>query len=601
MYIFNFTNDIIEGSNVTVFCPECGNKCNDDAKFCNVCGTLLYDTAENHSNETVIEPKSVSIQENPISPVIDTSEYTDSTVTTEQINENNLNEDVKPIVPSESPDFIEDVNTMETLSFENTHFIKTEINDTSKPDPTTDSKSESADNTDDIEKTPLKPKKKSKLKFLILAIILLLIGIGAFGGYAYMSSTPEHVIDDAMDALIDGDTDALCRMLIFDDEFTSEESFREFMQNNPDFFELSGVKDYTIYELDLSDKSISPEENSNVEQETQNADGDVQPSVSNEDAIFENIGEDSQIISVENNQEITAIPIESLPLFQDTNTGNEETDNKKTDDTSPSVTSNHEGKTYIVKYTSSSGKEKSISITLVNQAEKRFFFFDSYKIILNDIITENITINTPADTNITFNDKSIDEKYLYTFDNQAVGYKTYKIPKAFSKEHTIKVTGEIYDKYIIETNDKTISIYSDDLKYNDTNYKTFSDKSRDYVEEFVNGVITGKALEDMDIPFSDDKDYYERNINTYQYLKDELSGVCEEIDIKEYDINKGYTRYFFDEDDLFHPLRFDITSTIPLTFDSSESQSFATLIATVDYTYQNGQYVVECFDIFIIL
>ena len=29
-----------------MYCPNCGNKCEDDAKYCRKCGKALYDAAE---------------------------------------------------------------------------------------------------------------------------------------------------------------------------------------------------------------------------------------------------------------------------------------------------------------------------------------------------------------------------------------------------------------------------------------------------------------------------------------------------------------------------------------------------------------------------
>lgn len=78
-------------------------------------------------------------------------------------------------------------------------------------------------------------------------------------------------------------------------------------------------------------------------------------------------------------------------------------------------------------------------VKLVKQENKKYLFFDNYKVSSENCVVMDFPVSVPKQSMVCINDVKIPEEYLSSEKNGYETMKTYKIPKIFSGACNIKI------------------------------------------------------------------------------------------------------------------------------------------------------------------
>jgi len=117
-------------------------------------------------------------------------------------------------------------------------------------------------------------------------------------------------------------------------------------------------------------------------------------------------------------------------------------------------------KLYSVSYVlHGESKTRDLMVILVNQNQKRFLFFDTYKITISDMFVNDYTIYAPEDVKVTIDGIELP----VSKDSEKSSLKAYKVSHLFSGKHDLKITSNIYEDYkeVISPSSKDSETFED--------------------------------------------------------------------------------------------------------------------------------------------
>lgn len=181
----------------------------------------------------------------------------------------------------------------------------------------------------------------------------------------------------------------------------------------------------------------------------------------------------------------------------------------------------------LVNYiTNNNSSEKTETIKLVKQKEKKFLFFDSWKISTENLVVKSYTIEVPKNTTVTIDNAKIENKYITK--NDYYDYDVYKIKNIFYGNHELKVTTpytEDYTKTIEVTEDG--DSYSSDLKIKTETADALVKQAGEEFTEFYKAALSGKTYDSV-------KDYFSSDEKVQKDMKEEFDYVVSKAKSESY-------------------------------------------------------------------
>lgn len=205
-------------------------------------------------------------------------------------------------------------------------------------------------------------------------------------------------------------------------------------------------------------------------------------------------------------------------------------------------------KTITIRYTKKgSSKEYTKNIKLVKGKNKKFLFFDDWKVDSSDLIAKDFTISVPSNTEATIDGIKIPKKYQK--DSYSSSYKTYKIPAILKGKHQIeaelksgiKLSGEtsIFGNYA--------SFSYGSLKLDKKTEKKYLKDAEEKVKIIYDALIDGKNFDDIKDSFNED---YRSDIE-YAFNTVKENAMNDYNKLKEFKItDSNVTYYYISEDEL---------------------------------------------------
>lgn len=150
---------------------------------------------------------------------------------------------------------------------------------------------------------------------------------------------------------------------------------------------------------------------------------------------------------------------------------------------------------YEIKYVKKDETEGKIRVTLLKQAEKKYFVFDSWKVNIDDEIVDKYILGVPVNMSVSLDGKDIEEY----FDAESIDGSTryYELLRIFSGSHNVRISGKNIDTYneniIISDDDKDRIFRTENFSINPQAAQEIKEYS-----EYVFGQMLEHALEGTD-------------------------------------------------------------------------------------------------------
>ncbi len=134
-----------------------------------------------------------------------------------------------------------------------------------------------------------------------------------------------------------------------------------------------------------------------------------------------------------------------------------------------SATKNGDSVTYVVSYyMEGDSTQHSYTITLNKQKEKKYLFFDTWKVSVKRFLVKDFQIKTPAGMKASLDGKDLSRYSDGTSEDGTQDY--YSIPVLFTGDHTLTVSsdqvGNISKAVYVRKEDKSMELTTSDFKMN---------------------------------------------------------------------------------------------------------------------------------------
>lgn len=152
---------------------------------------------------------------------------------------------------------------------------------------------------------------------------------------------------------------------------------------------------------------------------------------------------------------------------------------------------------YIVEYLIKGNSDKEYDyLTLTKTGNKKFFFFDEWKVTSSDSWCRNLEFQIPAGASMTLNGAEIDDASEITEGN----WKYITIPYLFTGDYQLEVSGEGMEPYR-----KVINIYEygcdDDyieLIPSEETMQTVADQAGNDIKKILESALAGKSFKEVE-------------------------------------------------------------------------------------------------------
>ena len=134
-----------------------------------------------------------------------------------------------------------------------------------------------------------------------------------------------------------------------------------------------------------------------------------------------------------------------------------------------SATKNGDSVTYVVSYyMEGDNNQHTYTITLNKQKEKKYLFFDTWKVSVKRFLVKDFQIKTPAGMKASLDGKDLSKYSDGTSEDGTQDY--YRIPVLFTGDHTLMVSsdivGNISKAVYVRKDDESMELTTKDFKMN---------------------------------------------------------------------------------------------------------------------------------------
>lgn len=184
------------------------------------------------------------------------------------------------------------------------------------------------------------------------------------------------------------------------------------------------------------------------------------------------------------------------------------------------------------KYTTKNGSsEKTDTVNLTKQKDKKFLIFDNWKIAdlsSSSLLVENYTIKVPKGAKVSFGDIEVTNKYL-SEDKSTTTIDVYVLPKVFTYDTVVKAKltngFELVDKTRPTSYRNSCTLEFDDDNLTDASKEKIASKTKESLTTIYNNAIADKEFSDIKQNFEHGSIDLSSLDKTYQTLKDKLKNA----------------------------------------------------------------------------
>lgn len=185
--------------------------------------------------------------------------------------------------------------------------------------------------------------------------------------------------------------------------------------------------------------------------------------------------------------------------------------------------------------TQDSTSPQTMEINLIKQPEKKFLFFDTWKVASAGYITPKISITVPQGTTAFLDGVQIADKYKDTASadssdstnsqDSASQPVTYTVKNIFSGTYTLKVTSKYTEDY---TNDITVNgedsaVNVDSLKLKQEILDTVAKQPEQVLKALYSSALAGKDFDSVKSYFVSNSDTQSNMESQYGYLQNSIA------------------------------------------------------------------------------
>lgn len=224
-----------------------------------------------------------------------------------------------------------------------------------------------------------------------------------------------------------------------------------------------------------------------------------------------------------------------------------------------------------VKYGDEGSLKNKATLNLEKQGDKRFVFFDTWKVTLEDAIINNPVIYVPTGMDAYFDGILISRDYLqegYVPQSEYYGnsyeYDAYVLPEIYAGEHTAAaVMGEYTvasSKVRLDEENKEILVNNiilpEDLQ------KKITEDGFAYMQRFLEARVNGENFQNIKDIYKNDKEILDRAKNNYEYNTDYYYAFNKETGIKKISVSDpvgNVSSYYLNDGTLTAEVQFNFT------------------------------------------
>ncbi|GKX67955.1 zinc-ribbon domain-containing protein [Inconstantimicrobium mannanitabidum] len=253
---------------------------------------------------------------------------------------------------------------------------------------------------------------------------------------------------------------------------------------------------------------------------------------------------------------------------------------------------------YTVRNSSSPISKK---INLVKQKEKKFLFFDSWKVEPENLVVSQYTVYVPKNTTLTIDNVKVNSKYIVKGNDTSStsDTDTYKLTNIFYGKHELKINS-LYTEDYSETVDidESGSHSVHELKLKKQVEDDLVKQVGDVYKEFYKAALTGKSYDTVKDYFTSDEETQKEMQSSFEYLVSKGKGDFFE---KIKDIN--FTNFKEDGTAEYSNSYIDMSLTAQYTYtsivsgddekDSKTLETPGTTNLTVDLVLEGGKWKIS--------
>lgn len=281
-------------------------------------------------------------------------------------------------------------------------------------------------------------------------------------------------------------------------------------------------------------------------------------------------------------------------------------------------------KRVTIQYTTrGSSSPKTQVLCLIKQPEKKWFFFDSWKISPEDCVTPEVTVSAPSGITVFFGDIKLDSKYISKdkgsdsddseSDNSTV---TYTVKNVFSGNYTLKATSsdteDLTQAADIDSSNCQFTFDLSNFKLKQEVTDAVAKQPEDVVKALYSAALAGKDFSSVSSSFVSDGDERQDLEDDYANIKDLVAsgnnGGFKSIDFTSFDskaekdasnltgilvettVNYSFTavqtNYFADSPS--SPYTGNDSATVRMKFRNVNGKWLVEQMSGIELSYDNG-------------
>lgn len=252
-------------------------------------------------------------------------------------------------------------------------------------------------------------------------------------------------------------------------------------------------------------------------------------------------------------------------------------------------------KSFQISYTArGSSSPDSITLNLMKQPDKKWLIFDSYKIVAEELIANDVSIVTLKGTEVSINNKKIADSYITEDEYLESSQVKYVIPSIFEGEYDIKISGS----FIKESVQEDTYLYDDsyiDLDYFDLTEEATEELytiSENFFKDYFNGIHENKDFNTQlskylasDAEVYDANEYYNDLIDTYHGNR----AVSISAGFEEFDCSYGTSYSSYSGCEVYVNADYSLVISDETSTENYEEYGYMTLY----FIYEDGQWLIS--------
>lgn len=235
----------------------------------------------------------------------------------------------------------------------------------------------------------------------------------------------------------------------------------------------------------------------------------------------------------------------------------------------------------------------SIPVSLVKDEEKRFFLFDTWKVV-PDFMAYDYEVKVPKGSKVTLGGILLDDSYLVEKDDY-ISY--YSIPAIFAGDYEILVSQEPLEDYVEQVNTAYGYFSLQDLYLSNETQKDLMERTGKIFEETYEAAFVDKDFNDISHLFQGEKTktnpqnavLKEEYEVLAEYLRVGIEGIARRLDVYP---STASTVLLIENDGINVTVRIPIDGEYEENYQGSNYYGSVYGTAFYYYTYTNGEWMI---------